>query len=262
VTRGTYGPLDRDRHFVTGWGVDQATGYVHDRTIGAVLRPVLPVISTATRANRAARRLWIGSKLIGGRDEAQKPLATIGQEFFHTVADRQRAIAMLSTGFKALSNDLAVWQTANKDVPNATATAQWLAADVTPTIDEWNLFATRETGSWWHKVATSWDTFENWELRLRQLRSLARAHGVVLQSSEPPPLPKTIWQRGAEGKGSEATALLGILKIGAAAVLTVMGIAGAYAVVRELRPKRAPDNSDVVREVLREELARSKKRVP
>jgi hypothetical protein len=228
---------------VAGWGADHLVAYTHDRTIGAALRPVLPAIDLASRGRRAANRLWVGTRLMGGRGEAQKPLDVVGQELFHTVADRTRAIAMLSTGFKALSNDLAVWQTANKDLPGATATAQWLAADVTPTLDEWRGFAEHESRSWWTKIATSWETFEEWWNRLRQLRSLARAHGIMLQSVEPVPLPKTIWQKSAEGKGSEATALLGVLKIGALGVLTIMGAAGAYAVLRELRPKR------VVREI-------------
>jgi hypothetical protein len=257
--RGTYGPLDRDRHFVVGWSADHAAGYVHDRTIGAALRPILPAISLATRTDRAARRLWVGSRWLGGRDEAHRPVATIGQEFFHTVADRTRAIAMLSTSFQALSSDLAVWQTANKDAPTATATAQWLAADVTPTLDEWREFVAHESGSWWTRLATSWETLEQWWSRLKQLRSLARAHGIVLQSVEPVPLPKTIWQRGEEGKGSEATALLGILKIGAAAVLTVMGAVGVYSVIRELRPKREHVDPETMREILHEELT-SKKR--
>jgi hypothetical protein len=252
--RGTYGPLDRDRHFVVGWGADHLTSYARDRTIGAAIRPVLPAIDIAARTGRAAHRLRLGAQ-IGGRDEADKSLAVVGQELFHTVADRTRAIAMLSTGFKALANDLAVWQTANKDAPDASSTAQWLAADVTPTLDEWRNFVEHESESWWTKLATSWETFEEWWNRLRQLRSLARAHGVRLQSVEPVPLPKTIWQRGAEGKGSEATALLGVLKIGALAILGVMGAAGLYAVVRDLRPKRRADDREVVREILREELS-------
>jgi hypothetical protein len=257
--RGTYGPLDRDRHFVVGWSADHAAGYVYARSIGAALRPIVPAISTATRTNRAARRLWVGTRLMGGRDEAHKPVATIGQEFFHTVADRQRAIASLSTGFVALSSDLAVWQTVNKDLPSASATAQWLAADVTPTLDEFRGFVAHESRSWWTKLATSWETFEEWLNRLKQLRALARAHGITLQSVEPAALPKTIWQRGAEGKGSEATALLGILKIGAAAVLTVMGAVGVYSVIRELRPKREHVDPETMREILHEELT-SKKR--
>jgi hypothetical protein len=251
--RGSYGPLDRDQHFVIGWGADHLAAQVQDRTIGAALRPILPAIDIATRTGRAANQLWVGTRMMGGRDEAEKPLAVVGQELFHTVADRVRAIASLSTGFQALASDLAVWQTANSDAPNATTSAQWLAADVTPTLEEFRGFVERESKSWWIKVATSWETFETWWDRLRQLRSLARAHGIALQSVEPTPLPKTIWQQGAEGKGSEATALLGVLKIGAAAVITIMGAVGAYVVIRQLRPKHA--TADDLRAVLREELS-------
>ena len=254
--RGSYGPLDRDRHFVIGWGADHLAGYAMDRTTVAALRPILPAIDIATRSSRAANRLWVGTRMTGGRDEADKSPAVIGQELFHTVADRTRAIASLSTGFQALVSDLAVWQTVNSTAPNATATAQWLAADVTPTVDEFRGFVERESKSWWTKVATSWETFEQWWDRLRQLRSLARAHGIALQSVEPTPLPKTIWQSGAEGKGSEATALLGVLKIGVLSVITVMGAVGAYAVIRQLRPKHAEDNREMIRGIVREELPR------
>jgi hypothetical protein len=236
--RGHYGPLDRDRHFAIGWGTDRAAGYIHDRTIGAALRPVLPAISLASRTGRAASRWWIGSREIGGRDEAAKPPVQIGQEFFHTVADRLRAITTLSTGWKALSSDLATWQHANLDSPDATTIAQWLAADVTPTLDEWKNFAERESASWWTRAATSWETFEQWWERLKQMRALARAHGVQLQSTEPVELPKTIWQKSSQGKGSEATALVGILKIGVFAALTITGAVSLYAIVRELRPRK------------------------
>jgi hypothetical protein len=256
--RGTYGPLDRDEHFMIGWGTDYLTDYARYRAINATIAPALPAALTAVRGARAANRLWIGTKLMGGRDEAQKPLSVVGQELFHTVADRARALAALSTGFQALASDLAVWQTANKDHPDASATAQWLAADVTPTLDEWHGFVEHEQRSWWTKLATSWETFEEWWNRLKQLRALARAHGITLQSVEPVPLPKTIWQKSAEGKGSEAAALLGVLKIGAVAVLTLMGAVGVYAVVRELRPKRS-EEEDRIREILREELSHKKR---
>ena len=258
--RGSYGPLNRDRHFVLGWGADNVVDYARDRTIGAAIRPILPAVSLASRGSRAANRFWVGTTLMGGRDEAQKPLSVVGQELFHTVADRTRAVASLSTGFQALANDLAVWQTANQDHPDASATAQWLAADVTPTLDEWRSFVEHESRSWWTKLATSWETFEEWWNRLRQLRALARAHGVKLQSVEPSPLPKTIWQKSAEGKGSEATALLGVLKIGALATLTVMGVAGLYAVIREIRPKPKDAGREALRAVLREELSRKGRR--
>jgi hypothetical protein len=257
--RGSYGPLDRDRHFVVGWGTDHLASHAYARTVGTVVDPILPIAILGARAHRSVDRLRTGARLTGGRDEADEPLATVGQELFHTVADRTRALATLSTSFQALSSDLAVWQTANHDLPQATATAQWIAADVTPTLDEWRQFVAHESRSWWSRLATNWETFEEWLTRLRQLRSMARAHGIMLQSAEPVDLPRTIWQRGAEGKGSEAAALLGVLKIGAGALLTVMGIVGIYEVVHKLRPKKPEDDRAVIRDVLREELSRRRR---
>jgi hypothetical protein len=254
--RGTYGPLDRDRHWVLGWGADRAVDYARDRTVGAALRPVLPVVGDLSRAGSGAQRWWVGSRAIGGRSGAQRPVTAVGQELLHTVADRERAIAQISTGFRALVSDLAVWLSSNKDQPDASTRAQWLAADVTPTLEEWNEFVAHEEKSWWNKLATSWETFEQWWDRLKQLRSLARAHGMELQSAEPVPLPKTIWQQGAEGKGSEATAVLGVLKIGALSALTIMGAAGLFAAIHNLRARaRATGDREALREILREELS-------
>lgn len=236
--RGNYGPLDREQNFVIGWGADRVVDYAHVRTVGAVLRPVLPAVDIASRTSRAASRWWTGSRGLGGRDEAERPLTQVGQEFFHTSADRMHAIAALSTYFKSLSDDLATWQMANANKPNASTSAQWLAADVTPLLEEWRSFVAHQNGSWWKKAATSWETYEEWWDRLRTLRSLARAHGILLQSSEPVPLPKTIWQRGAEGKGSEATAILGVLKVGVFTALSITGAVSLFAILRDLRPRK------------------------
>jgi hypothetical protein len=251
--RRQYGPLDRDRHWIAGWGAEQAADFVRDRTLGEASRRVLPVASDVFAARRGAERVHRATRGIGGFGAGDK--TKIGQELFHTVADRERAIAQIATAFKALSSDLAIWMTSNIDRPDATTTAQWLAADVTPQLEEWAQFVAREQGSWWTKMATSWETFEGWWDRVKQLRSMARAHGVTLQSAEPLPLPKTIWQKSEEGKGSEATAILGVLKIGALAALGVIGAAGLFTAVRNLgnRAHAASDRA-ALREVVREEL--------
>lgn len=254
--RGNYGPLDRDKHWGVSWGTDQAIDYVRDRTVGEAVRPVLPVAVDVFAAARGADRVWTAARMIGGRAEAEKPATQIGQELFHTVADRERAIGQLSTGFRALASDLAIWQTSNADKPNASVTAQWLAADVTPTLEEWATFVQHEQRSWWTKMATTWETFESWWERLKQLRSLARAHGVELQSAEPMRLPKTIWQKSEEGKGSEATAIIGVLKIGALTALGIIGTAGLYTAIRNLGART--HDREIVREVLREELRTEK----
>lgn len=189
-------------------------------------------------------------------DTSRAPALQVGQELFHTVSDRKLAIAQISTGFRTLASDLAVWLTSNSDQPGASTRAQWLAADVTPTLEEWNSFVLHEERSWWTKLATSWETFEQWWDRLKQLRSLARAHGIMLQSTEPVPLPKTIWQQGAEGKGSEATAILGVLKIGALSALALMGAAGLLSGIHNLRTRaRLAGDREGLREILREELS-------
>lgn len=247
--RGNYGgQINRDEDGVVGWGTDHAIDYARERVFDTTIRPVLPAIDLASRADMATNRLW----------KAASTAPTVGQELFHTVADRTRAIAALSTGFQALAADLAIWQTTHKDAADATQVAQWLAADVTPTLDEWRAFADREEKSWWTKLATNWDTYSEWWNRLKALRALARAHGVLLQSVEPSPLPKTVWEKSAEGKGSEAVALLGVLKLGALAVLGIMGAAGLYSVIRELRSKADPHSE--LREVVRAELAARRRR--
>ena len=251
--RGSYGPVDRERHWIVGWGADQTFDYVRDQTVGAALRPAMPAVSDVFKAGRGASRVWTAARGIDA--QAGKSTTQIGQELFHTVADRERAIVQLMTGFHALSSDLALWVTRNKNDPAASSVAHWIAADVTPTLAEWRTFVAREHKSWWTKMATSWETFEAWWERLKQLRSLARAHGATLQSAEPTPLPKTIWQHAEEGNGSEATAVLGVVKIGALAVLGLMGAAGLYTAIRGLREKgQVADEQQALRQVVREEL--------
>jgi len=252
--RGQYGPVDRDRHWVAAWGADQTADYVSDRTVGEASRRVLPIASDIFAAGRSAARVRRATRGVGGLVTGV-PTAKVGQELFHTVADRERAIAQISTAFKALVSDLAIWMSANADKPDAPTTAQWLAADVTPQLEEWAQFVAREQRSWWTKMATSWEAFEGWWDRVKQIRSMARAHGVTLQSAEPLPLPKTIWQKSEEGKGSEATAILGVLKIGALATLGVIGAAGLLTAVRNIgnRAHAASDRA-ALREVVREEL--------
>jgi len=69
------------------------------------------------------------------------------------------------------------------------------------------------------------------------------------------PLPKTIWQHSEEGNGSEAAAVLGVLKIGAFTVLGIMGAAGLYAAIRNLKEKAAgTDDRVALRKIVREEI--------
>ena len=222
-----------------GWTEDRAVHYAKERAYDAAARPLLPytpAIGQAIRAYHGAQNLRDGILLSGGRDEAGKPLSQIGGELFLGVADRQRAATRISKGFHALAADIDAWFKANPSSSRSTSPiAQWIADDVTPALKEWNQFVATDDKSWWTKSATNWETFEGWQNRLRQLRSVARAHSITLESPEPEALPKAVWQRSAVGKIDEGAALLGALKIAAAAVLGISGFVALYGVVRGLR---------------------------
>lgn len=225
MSRGQYAPLDRDRHWVVGWGTEVARDYATARAIAPVV-PAIEVASTIDRGARGARQILVGSQAF--RDRGETPVAQVGAEWFHSVGDRDRAIAQLSTEWQQLAADL-------DGDPAHHADPAWVKADIAPAIEEWNHFVSRETSSWWTRAATDWQVFEDWQERIKRLRELARARGIVLASPEPHPLPKTVWQRGAEGKGSEPAAWLGILKLGFYAALTLTGAFALYGAVSALR---------------------------
>lgn len=260
--RGNYGPRVGGRHWAVGWvsdtAVDQAVDYARDRTVGEALRPALPAIDNLFAASRAAEHLRTASRGIRGQ-EYGRPLSHIGQDLVHTGVDRDRAIAQISSDLNVLAHDLSTWLQANQDQPAAKSVASWIAADVTPALADWGEFVAREKKSWWTKLATSWNTFESWADRVKQFRALARAHGVTLQSAEPTPLPKTIWQRTEDGNAPEGMAVLGVLKIGALAALGIMGAAGLYTAVRNLRnmPAAQPEQ---LRQIVREEITAAKRK--
>lgn len=237
MSRGEYGPIDHDKRFIIEWSEEKAAWYAKEMAYNAAAAPFMPyvpAIDKAVRLTKGVRWMKYGME-IGGRDEAAKPLAQVGGELFHSIADRQLALVRISTDLQALANDISVWHMANLSSPNAATIVQWIAADVTPTLEEWRKFADHENKSWWTKAATKWDTFEDWQDRLRRLRGLARAHGIMLESPEPKDLPATVWERGAEGKGGEGAALLGVLKVAVAAALGITGFVTMFAVVRELK---------------------------
>lgn len=239
MPRGTYQPLDRDRHFLVAWGSDAAIRDARAR----VLEPVLPAVRVVSQAQRgidAGKTLVSGMRMLDGRREADRSLAHVGGEWFHSVADRVRAIAQITAGFRTFVTDLGRWYFEHQNEPGIEVRVRWFAVDVTPAIEEWNTFAARETSSWLVRATTSWATFVEWNARLRSLRSLARAHGITLLSPEPELLPQTVWEKSDKGKGSEVTPWIGVLKFAVGGTFTLLGAATLYSIVRDLRKKALP----------------------
>ena len=227
MARGTYTPIDRDKHFITAYATDELVDHAYDRTVGAATRRVLPPILTADKAKRGVSDVFRGLKGMQSRGDLDKSHAAVGQEWWHSVNDRKHAVSELSEGFLALAADLAN-AVAERQHP---ADAQWIDLDVTPALKEWQAFAKRESASWWTRAATKWEAFESWADKLKQLRQLARARGIDLHSPEPEPLPRTVWERAQNGQEDGPAAWLGIAKTVVFTSITVLGAISLYGVL-------------------------------
>lgn len=151
----------------------------------------------------------------------------VAGEFFHGGGDRKNALAQLGTDFLTFHNDL---------VKNATLAtcAEWIAADVAPTLAEWQNFVARMAATPLAAYVTEWSVFESWFGRLVRLRAAARSKGVVLESADPQPLPQTVWERGATGTGSALDVWIAAGKTAVFGAVAITGIFGFYAIVRDL----------------------------
>jgi hypothetical protein len=243
MSRGVYQPLDRRASPLLGLGLDYAANEARQAATAAALRPVAPAFAVADRIERAydgARGAYLGTRAMGGFGGPS--LARIGQDWFHGAADRQLALASITADLKALSQDLgddlrerhdeAVAHPDEQAVARLSADIQWVQTEIQPAIENWRKFVDKQAASTWTQVGTDWTVYEEWKDKVRGLRQLARARGFVLHSAEPTELPKTIWQRGAEGEGGFAS-WLGIIKLGAAAAVAIAGFASLYAALRK-----------------------------
>jgi hypothetical protein len=181
------------------------------------------------RAYAAARarldadpRPWITTRVAGD-----------GALLWHDDDDRARAMRVLDAGFAGFRADVEVRATRPEAPP---ATRQWWTAEVVPELEEWRRFVEAATQSWARRAATAWSTYQDWLARLRELRSLARAHDLVLASPEIVDLPETVYQRAAKGRGSATEAWW---TIGRLVLYTAVGAVGVIS-LREILQHRRP----------------------
>lgn len=163
----------------------------------------------------------------------------VGAELWHSSEDRLRAVQEIAGEFQAFQSDLAQGLAARAAARKATDTSPsdeiWVKADIVPTLTEWQAFAARETSSWITRFTTTWEVYEDWKDKLRHLRALARAHGLILTSPEPRDLPRTVWDRGTSGSGSMTDTWLGAAKVVVLAAVGVTGFVTLYSAIRDLR---------------------------
>ena len=81
----------------------------------------------------------------------------------------------------------------------------------------------------------NWKIYQRWWDRLHRARELARSRGVILTSPDPVPLPKTVWQRGADGTGSTLDAWISLGRKVFFGTLAVTGAWGLYHAIYRTR---------------------------
>jgi hypothetical protein len=132
----------------------------------------------------------------------------VGAGFYHTVGDRERALAQLAMGFTMLQNEVmraAGWR-ADPYLPAEGPVWEWWKLVGLPTIEAWQKFQASQTSSWTSRFAASWTTYEQWHDRLVFLRETAKAHGLRFESPDPAPLGSTIQERAIERLAPQASA--------------------------------------------------------
>jgi len=177
----------------------------------------------------------------------------VGISLFHTVGDRERAIEQISTGFRQLSDEI-MTKAGHRSVPYREASGplwEWWRLAGVPVIEEWQKFQADQMGSWSTRWATSWESYEGWQSRLKKLRDLAeskvREFGQRLETSASPDLPKTLpgavleaGGRAAEKAGEAVWETGKIIKWAAIGVLTFGGIFALSSLAMTLKKGEEP----------------------
>jgi hypothetical protein len=168
------------------------------------------------------------------RRAANRAKASVNGEFYHDDADRLDLLARLNSDFDKFRADIEPGMTA----PGVSeARSQWWTVDVLPALTEWKEFLQRES-SWIARFATEWSTYAEWLGRLKTMRSDARVQGIALHSPEPAPIPRTLFERGATGFGSQVDTVWTTGRVLLYAVLGITGVVALRSAWKDLRDFR------------------------
>ena len=182
---------------------------------------------------RGARFMRIGLEGVKSHGRRGEHVISAG-EWFHGASDRVNALSQLGIDFANFHGDLERHAVTPAD-------ATWVITEVIPAFQAWDEFLRRQAEGTLTSWVTEWSVYETWEARLRRLRELARARGIILESPEPLPLPKTIWQRGEQGEGSPLDTWFGFLKTAILGAVAITGFASFYIVLKDWHREHKPE---------------------
>lgn len=124
----------------------------------------------------------------------------------------------------------------------ATKSPLWTFFDsaVSPVYGEWMKFRTSDQ---FYTYFTSWEEYEKWLERAKQLRATVQAKGVKLETPEPADLTKSLAEKAASGIGDIAKDTFAILKWGLIGVLGIGAVVALSSVAMNVKKGRDPAES-------------------
>lgn len=181
------------------------------------------------------------------------PREVVGISLFHTVGDRERAMDAINTDVRQLQNEVMAKAGYSAD-PYREASGplwEWWKLAGIPIIEEWQKFYADMWDSYMSRWASSWETYENWQQRIKKLRGLTEARlregGDRLETPSPEDLPTTVWadvthtvKKGAGDIWSGAGDVWSLVKYGAWAVLGIGAIVALSSVASNLKSGKDP----------------------
>lgn len=121
----------------------------------------------------------------------------------------------------------------------ATKSPLWPFFDsaVSPTFEEWQAFRGEHE---YYNLFTSWEEYEKWLERAKQLRAAVMAKGVRVETPEPLDLTKTLGAEAAGTLGDIGKGALSIVKWGVIGALAIGGVFALTSAVSHLRKGTDP----------------------
>jgi hypothetical protein len=193
------------------------------------------------------------------------PREVVGISIYHTVGDRERALNQIGTGFAQLQSEIFSKSSADQYGARTGPLWEWWRYAGIPILNEWQKFQADQWAKYSTRWATNWETYENWEDRLKKLRANVAAKlkefGTALETVAPTDLPKTLpgtiieetgeaiketgrlAKRGAEGAGAAVVDTVKIMKYTAIGVLAIGGVIALTSAVSHLRKGTDPVKS-------------------
>jgi hypothetical protein len=212
----------------------------------------------ASTARGRASRLVVGIKLFHTPGDSERAVRAIDSEI-HSLVDAvyaamgvDRSSLYWGASDTILDSDLLrEWRTLSSDekdkiiarIDAAKIKAQqspywgFFQAVVSPVFADWITFRQSEQ---FYDLWTSWEEYEKWLERARQLRAAVRDKGIHVESPEPVDLTKTLGGEAIDKLTKATTDLWTLAKVAIYGALAIGGIVVVGSVTQSLRTGKDP----------------------